>query len=155
MKFLFSFILLTMASAASAQDMTLENLFDIMDKAKDSAAIRTQLFSQGFDHRAVSGPGQVMFMGDTAIGVTKYTEMVFMQSQKGEVQVIQYCTRHPELFYAMRTEVRNNKAFTGQPSLTEEGELSEAYYTQDYQMLFETMGKKTRFVVSVWVKGAK
>jgi hypothetical protein len=126
-----------------------------MDKRADSGQVRSILVKAGFNRHAPADKNQMVYMGDTARGVTKYTEMVFVQTDGQEIQLVQFCTRHADKFQAIRRDLRQGKQFIGQPSLTEDDELSEGYSTRDYQILIETYSKKTRFVVSMWLKGAR
>jgi hypothetical protein len=137
------------------QELSIDDLLEIMDKRADSGHVRSVITKAGFNRKAAADKNQMVYMGDTARAVTKYTEMVFVQTDGREIQLVQFCTRHADKFQSIRRDLRQGKRFTGQPSLTEDDELSEGYSTRDYQILIETYSKKTRFVISVWLKGAQ
>jgi hypothetical protein len=137
------------------QELSIDDLLEVMEHRADSAHVRSMLVKAGFNRHAQAEKNQMVHMGDTARGVTKYTEMVLLQSDGKEIKLVQFCTRHEEKFQSIRRDLRSSRQFLGQPSLTEDGELSEGYSTRDYQILIETYGKKTRFVISVWLKGSK
>jgi hypothetical protein len=137
------------------QELSIDDLLEIMDKRADTMHVRSMLVKAGFNRHAQADKNQVVHMGDTARGVTKFTEMVFVQMDNNEIQLVQFCTRHADKFQSIRRDLRSSRQFTGQPSLTEDDELSEGYFTRDYQIMLESYSKKTRFVVSIWLKGAR
>ncbi|RYZ20891.1 MAG: hypothetical protein EOO16_15080 [Chitinophagaceae bacterium] len=137
------------------QELSIVDLLEIMDRRADSAHIHSKLVKAGFNRHAVADKNQMVHMGDTAKGVTKFTEMVFLQTDGREIQLVQFCTRHAQKFQSIRRDLRSSPQFIGQPTLTEDDELSEGFSTRDYQILLESYQKKTRFVISVWLKGAR
>ncbi|GAB4093384.1 hypothetical protein [Flaviaesturariibacter terrae] len=142
-------------SSYGNQQLTIDDLLDIMDRRDDSSYVRSLLVKAGFNRHGKGDRNQVVFMGDTAAGVTKYTELVLLQSDSSEIQLLQWCTRHPENYEATRRALRADRRFTGTPILTEDGEVSEAFYVRDYNFLIESVNKKTKWIISVWLRGAK
>ena len=137
------------------QQLSVDDLLDIMDRRDDSGYVRSLLVKAGFNRHAKAEKNQIVFMGDTAIGVTRYTELVLLQSDSSEIQLVQWCTRHPENYEGIRRALRSERRFTGTPILTEDDEVSEAYYTRDYNFLIESANKKTKWIISIWLRGAR
>lgn len=138
------------------QQLSIDDLLDIMDRRDDSSYVRSLLVKAGFNrHARGTEKNQVVFMGDTATGVTKYTELVLLQSDTAQIQLVQWCTRHPENYEGIRRALRSDRRFTGTPILTEDGEVSESFYTRDYNFLIESVNKKTKWVISIWLRGAR
>ncbi|RYY81884.1 MAG: hypothetical protein EOO15_23805 [Chitinophagaceae bacterium] len=137
------------------QQLSVDDLLDIMDRRDDSGYVRSLLVKAGFNRHAKGEKNQIVFMGDTATGVTKYTEMVLLQSDTAEIQLLQWCTRHPENYEGIRRALRSERRFTGTPILTEDGEVSEAFYTRDYNLLIESVNKKSKWIISIWLRGAR
>ncbi|RYY87735.1 MAG: hypothetical protein EOO15_11070 [Chitinophagaceae bacterium] len=137
------------------QQLTIDDLIDIMDRRDDSSYVRSLLVKAGFNRHAKGEANQLVYMGDTAVAVKKYTELVLLQSDTAEIQLLQWCTRHPENYEGIRRALRSDRRFTGTPILTEEGEVSEAFYYRDYNFMIESVNKKTKWVISVWLRGAR
>ncbi|GAA4338135.1 hypothetical protein [Flaviaesturariibacter amylovorans] len=156
MKYLFFTLLLLAGTSAGAQQLGLDELIQILENRRDTAFQRTLLKDQGFDRNATVDKNQVAFMGDVSDTVKRFTEIVFLQSASGEVQLIQYCTRHQEVYKGMLKAIRANRDFRAQPiPAADEGEFIESFTSRSYDMLLESVNKKTKYVISIWIKGAK
>ncbi|RYY95597.1 MAG: hypothetical protein EOO11_15490 [Chitinophagaceae bacterium] len=149
-------VLLLCGFSAGAQQLALDDLISILENRRDTAFQRTLLNDQGFNRNALVDKNQVAFMGDVSDTVRRFTEIVFLQSAAGEVQLIQYCTRHPEVYKGMLKAIRGNRDFRAQAiPASDEGEFTESFTSRSYDMLLESVNKKTKYVISIWIKGAK
>ncbi|RYZ20306.1 MAG: hypothetical protein EOO16_17145 [Chitinophagaceae bacterium] len=138
------------ALPANAQRLSLTDLIHVTDNRQDTAAVFRYIRARGFNRRARTDDGNIVFLGDRDPGAKRFTEMIFIDLGGSEVKMVQYATRSTDNYAAIRRQVAEDGSFNALPGNNEgSGEVLETYSSREYLLHMETIGKATRYVISI------
>ncbi|GAB4093921.1 hypothetical protein [Flaviaesturariibacter terrae] len=143
------FLLLLVSGSASAQRLTLSDLLKLTDSRKDTASVFRYIRQRGFTVRGRTDDGNVVLMGDRDKTKKRFTEMVFVNLAGDEVLMIQYGTRLPDNYTAIRRQIAEDGSFNTLPPQADKEEVIETYSSKQYLIAIETVANQSHYVISI------